>query len=130
MQLNPTPYGTLALVQKVLSVRGMHQLCRWANNSEKGYERVLEILVDFEVSATFLVTGQNVDANLELATRVVQEGHAVGNHSYSHPDLTALNQQAASTSLGWHSAQSGTPRASGPRSCTRRTGPRTQAWTS
>jgi peptidoglycan/xylan/chitin deacetylase (PgdA/CDA1 family) len=50
-------------------------------------ERVLEILADFEVPATFFVIGQNVDANPELAARVVQEGHAIGNHSYSHPDL-------------------------------------------
>ncbi len=63
-------------------------------------ERVLEILADFEVSATFFVTGQNVDANPELAARVVREGHAIGNHSYSHPDLTTLNQQAASGQLG------------------------------
>ena len=63
-------------------------------------ERVLEILADFEVPATFFVTGQNVDANPELAARVVQEGHAIGNHSYSHLDLTTLNQQAASNQLG------------------------------
>ena len=48
-------------------------------------ERVLEILADFEVAATFFMDGQNVAANTELAARVVQEGHAVGNHSYSHP---------------------------------------------
>jgi peptidoglycan/xylan/chitin deacetylase (PgdA/CDA1 family) len=63
-------------------------------------ERVLEILADFEVPATFFVVGQNVNANPELAARVVQEGHAIGNHSYTHPDLTTLNQQAASNQLG------------------------------
>src|SRR5918995_2372198 len=63
-------------------------------------ERVLEILADFEVSATFFMVGRNVDANTELAARVVQEGHAVANHSYSHPDLTTLNQQAASNEIG------------------------------
>jgi peptidoglycan-N-acetylglucosamine deacetylase len=63
-------------------------------------ERVLEILSDFEVSATFFMVGRNVDANTELAARVVQEGHAVANHSYTHPDLTTLNQQAASNEIG------------------------------
>ncbi len=63
-------------------------------------ERVLEILADFEVPATFFMVGQYVDANPGLAARVVQEGHAVGNHSYSHPDLTTLNQQAASNQIG------------------------------
>jgi peptidoglycan-N-acetylglucosamine deacetylase len=46
-------------------------------------ERVLEILADFEVSATFFMVGRNVDANPQLAARVVQEGHAVANHSYT-----------------------------------------------
>jgi peptidoglycan/xylan/chitin deacetylase (PgdA/CDA1 family) len=63
-------------------------------------ERVLEILADFEVAATFFMIGQNVEANPALAARVVQEGHAVGNHSYSHPDLTTLNDQAASNEIG------------------------------
>ena len=63
-------------------------------------ERVLEILADFEVPATFFVTGQNVAANPELARRAVQEGHAIGNHSYSHPDLTTLNQQAVNNQIG------------------------------
>jgi peptidoglycan-N-acetylglucosamine deacetylase len=63
-------------------------------------ERVLEILADFEVAATFFMIGQNVEANPALAARVVQEGHAVGNHSYSHPDLTTLNDQAASNEMG------------------------------
>ena len=63
-------------------------------------ERVLEILADFEVSATFFMVGRNVAANPQLAARVVREGHAVGNHSYSHPDLTTLNQQAASNEIG------------------------------
>ena len=44
-------------------------------------ERVLEILADFEVAATFFMVGRNVDANTELAARVVQEGHAVGTGS-------------------------------------------------
>jgi peptidoglycan/xylan/chitin deacetylase (PgdA/CDA1 family) len=63
-------------------------------------ERVFEILADLEVAATFFMVGQNVDANPQLAARVVREGHAVGNHSYSHPDLTTLNQQAASNEIG------------------------------
>ena len=38
VQLTPrAPYGTLAPVQKVLSVRGMHHRCRWVSNSAKGY---------------------------------------------------------------------------------------------
>jgi peptidoglycan/xylan/chitin deacetylase (PgdA/CDA1 family) len=61
---------------------------------------VLDILADFEVKTTFFVVGQYVDANPKLAARVVQESHAIGNHSYTHLDLTTLNLQATSNEIG------------------------------
>jgi peptidoglycan/xylan/chitin deacetylase (PgdA/CDA1 family) len=63
-------------------------------------ERVLDILADFEVAATFFVVGQNVEASPELAARVVEVGHAIGNHSHSHPDLTILGDEAVSNEIG------------------------------
>ena len=36
-------------------------------------------------------TGEWADANPELVSRMATDGHLVANHSYSHPDLTALS---------------------------------------
>ena len=47
---------------------------------------VLEILARFNVRATFFCLGMNVEKYSEIFDRIQQEGHAVGNHSYSHPD--------------------------------------------
>jgi peptidoglycan/xylan/chitin deacetylase (PgdA/CDA1 family) len=49
--------------------------------------RVLDILRDKEVKATFFLVGRQVELNPELARRMSREGHAVGNHTYSHPPL-------------------------------------------
>ena len=47
--------------------------------------QVLDILKKHGVKATFFVIGRNLKANPELARRIVDEGHELGNHSYSHP---------------------------------------------
>jgi len=48
-------------------------------------EQVLDILREHHVPATFFVCGKNVEEHPNLLRRIVAEGHAVGNHSYSHP---------------------------------------------
>jgi peptidoglycan/xylan/chitin deacetylase (PgdA/CDA1 family) len=51
-----------------------------------GYtEPILDILCRHEVKATFFVCGQNVERSPDLLRRVQAEGHAIGNHGYSHP---------------------------------------------
>jgi len=47
---------------------------------------VLDILARFDVRATFFCLGRNVEKYPEIFDRIQQEGHIVGNHSYSHPD--------------------------------------------
>jgi len=49
--------------------------------------RLLEILAEHEVHATFFVIGKFVEAERDLLRRIVTEGHTVANHSWSHPNL-------------------------------------------
>jgi hypothetical protein len=37
--------------------------------------------------ATFFVIGQNAEAHIPLLRRIVREGHIVGNHTFTHPNL-------------------------------------------
>lgn len=48
---------------------------------------ILDILKKENVHATFFLVGQNVDKNPELARRISEEGHVIGNHSYTHPNM-------------------------------------------
>ncbi len=48
-------------------------------------EQILDILRHQDVKATFFVCGRNVERSPQLLRRVRAEGHAVGNHGYSHP---------------------------------------------
>jgi peptidoglycan-N-acetylglucosamine deacetylase len=47
-------------------------------------EKILDILRERKVPATFFVCGRNVERYPDLARRIVAEGHTVGNHTYSH----------------------------------------------
>jgi len=49
--------------------------------------QVLSILRDHHVRATFFLLGKNVETFPDAARKIVQDGHAIGNHSYSHKDL-------------------------------------------
>lgn len=52
--------------------------------------RLLDILRQKGVRATFFVIGRNVEAYPEIARRIVSEGHEIANHSWSHPALTSV----------------------------------------
>ncbi|PKM49364.1 MAG: delta-lactam-biosynthetic de-N-acetylase [Firmicutes bacterium HGW-Firmicutes-7] len=59
---------------------------------ENGYtEKILDVLKKHEVSATFFLVGHYLKTNPELVKRMVDEGHIVGNHTCSHPDMTKLS---------------------------------------
>ena len=49
-------------------------------------DEALDILKAHQAKATFFCLGKNVAKHPELFARILQEGHAVGNHSYDHPD--------------------------------------------
>lgn len=45
---------------------------------------ILDILASYDVKATFFVTGKEQERYLPLYRRIVEEGHTLGMHSYSH----------------------------------------------
>jgi peptidoglycan/xylan/chitin deacetylase (PgdA/CDA1 family) len=49
--------------------------------------RLLEVLAGHDVRATFFMLGSRAQAQPELVRRMVAEGHLIGNHSWSHPNL-------------------------------------------
>ncbi|WP_254909823.1 bifunctional polysaccharide deacetylase/glycosyltransferase family 2 protein [Micromonospora sp. NBS 11-29] len=51
---------------------------------------VLRVLDKYQVKATFFVIGTQVVRNPALARRMVTEGHELGVHTFTHPDLAGL----------------------------------------
>lgn len=53
--------------------------------------RILDILASHQLHTTWFLTGQWAKENSALVQRVQREGHEIGNHSMTHPDLTTLS---------------------------------------
>jgi cellulose synthase/poly-beta-1,6-N-acetylglucosamine synthase-like glycosyltransferase/peptidoglycan/xylan/chitin deacetylase (PgdA/CDA1 family) len=57
--------------------------------------RILDMLREKHVPATFFVVGENALAHPGLLNRIVDEGHELGNHSYTHPNFSSLSDGEA-----------------------------------
>ena len=53
-------------------------------------EKVLDVLQNYNVKATFFCIGSQIEKYPEIFKRIVNEGHIVGNHSYSHSNLFGI----------------------------------------
>ncbi|TDQ39693.1 polysaccharide deacetylase family protein [Aureibacillus halotolerans] len=56
---------------------------------------ILSTLKEHGVHASFSLEGRWARENIELARMIAQNGHDIGNHSYSHPDMTSLSKAEA-----------------------------------
>ena len=59
--------------------------------------QILDALKKHSVKATFFLVGNYFETQPELVKRMVEEGHTVGNHTYSHPDMSAISDAASFT---------------------------------
>ncbi len=59
--------------------------------SPKTTEKILKILKDNNIHATFFVIGKNAERFPKLLKEIVDAGNEVGNHSYSHPNSLILS---------------------------------------
>jgi len=56
--------------------------------------RLLDLAAKDHIKLTFFLIGENVVHNQKLAQRELAEGHEIGNHSYTHPDLAKMSDDA------------------------------------
>ncbi len=57
--------------------------------------KILDILNEHKVKATFFMVGRNVKNFPEIARRVAEEGHTIGNHTYNHRGQTLATPSMA-----------------------------------
>lgn len=63
---------------------------------ENGYtETILDVLKKHQAPAAFFVVGNMIETAPGIIRRMAAEGHIVGNHTYHHPDMSAISDQAA-----------------------------------
>ncbi len=63
---------------------------------ENGYtEPILDALAKHNAPAAFFVVGSMVESAPDIVRRMAEEGHIVGNHTYHHPDMSAIADEAS-----------------------------------
>lgn len=62
-------------------------------------ERILDILAEYGAKATFFSIGENAQRRPEIIKRMVEEGHEIGNHTWSHHLIWELNRDGVINEL-------------------------------
>ena len=92
-----------------------------AGSSDRGARQILDALSARAIRTTIFLTGDFIRRHPDLARRIAQDGHEVGNHTDTHPHLTTyaedgrqatrpgvdrafLSRQLAATAEAWRSA--------------------------
>ncbi len=96
----------LISAERLTAYPSPYVIMRWGGDDKKkialtfddgpsaGYSAaILDVLQRYHVSATFFVIGSNVEVNPQLLQRIVSEGHEVGNHTFTHPDISAITPE-------------------------------------
>jgi len=61
--------------------------------------KLLDLLAAHQMKATFFVVGQNAADNPAILKRALREGHEIANHSWSHPNLGKMSDDAVRREL-------------------------------
>ena len=88
-----------------------HVYCRNSSNAKKialtfddgphprYTEEILQILEEYEITATFFIIGVNAEHYPEELQKIVRAGCEIGNHTYSHPKLRHLEPESIRNEL-------------------------------
>ena len=55
--------------------------------------KILDILKQKNVKGTFMVIGSDAAENVSVLKRIYYEGHEIGNHTWTHPDISEISAQ-------------------------------------
>ena len=61
--------------------------------------KLLDILKERNMHVTFFVVGENAKDHPEILKRAIDEGHEIGNHSWSHPNFAKMSDEAVKSEL-------------------------------
>ncbi len=66
-------------------------------------DKILDLLKEENIKATFFVIGQKAAKSPKLLQRILEEGHEIGNHTYTHISLDGISNKDALDEIRWTS---------------------------
>jgi peptidoglycan-N-acetylglucosamine deacetylase len=61
--------------------------------------KILDVLKQKNVHGTFMMIGEQAQDNVSLMKRVMAEGHEIGNHTWTHPDISEISPRQVDLEL-------------------------------
>ncbi|BAV09933.1 Glycosyltransferase, catalytic subunit of cellulose synthase and poly-beta-1,6-N-acetylglucosamine synthase [Filimonas lacunae] len=58
-------------------------------------KQILDTLAKYKVPAAFFLVGLEAENNIPLVKRIFKEGHEIGNHTFTHPNMARVSEQRA-----------------------------------
>jgi len=77
----------------------MSQWDQYEKRLRIGYDKLLNVLAKYNVKATFFVLGKVIEDEPEIIREIINEGHEIGCHTYSHTELFYSNEQQFETEI-------------------------------
>ena len=99
MLINNQTYDSLPsmfVVQKWGKAKGKKMVLTFDDGPDADYTtRILDTLSKYHVPASFFIVGMEGESNLPLIKRIYNEGHELGNHTFTHPNIATVSKQRA-----------------------------------
>ncbi len=96
----PAPAGTPKITLSQCHVDGPYVAMTFDDGPHgANTPRLLEMLKQRKIHATFFLVGQCVAEYPDIVKKIVAEGHEIANHSWSHPQLSAMSESAVRDQL-------------------------------
>ena len=61
--------------------------------------KILDVLKQYNVKGTFFMIGEVAEDNVNIMRRVYKEGHEIGNHTFTHPDISEISEEQVKLQL-------------------------------
>ncbi|RXK80781.1 polysaccharide deacetylase family protein [Filimonas effusa] len=61
--------------------------------------QVLDTLAKYHTPAAFFLIGMEAENNIPLVRRIFREGHEIGNHTFTHPNIAKISAQRANLEM-------------------------------